>query len=96
MIKVDYHVPIRRSPAEVYDYVTDVERIPEVAAPGRVRRVTKHDAGPLQVGSRFTMEREARGSVATIDATVTALEPDVDSTSTPSTTTGSSATSRRR
>ena len=29
MIKVDYHVPIRRDPLAVYDYVTDVERIPE-------------------------------------------------------------------
>jgi uncharacterized membrane protein len=75
MIKVDYHVPIRRSPAEVYDYVTDIERIPEWQRLAGVRKVTKHDPGPLQVGSRFTMEREARGSVATIDATVTAVEP---------------------
>lgn len=75
MIKVDYHVPIRRSPTEVYDYVTDVERIPEWQHVAGVRKVTKHDRGPLQVGSRFTMEREARGNLATIDATVTTLEP---------------------
>ena len=75
MIKVDYHVPIRRSPTEVFDYVTDVERIPEWQHVAGMKKVTKHDAGPLQVGSRFTMEREARGNVATIDATVTALEP---------------------
>ena len=75
MIKVDHHVAIRRSPTEVYDYVTDVERIPEWQHVAGVRKVTKHDAEPLQVGSRFTMEREARGNVATIDSTVTALEP---------------------
>jgi uncharacterized membrane protein len=95
MIKVDYHVPIRRSATEVYDYVTDVERIPEWQHVAGVRKVTKHDPGPLQVGSRFTMEREARGNVATIDATVTAMEPGKRSTSIPSTTTGSSAISRR-
>jgi uncharacterized membrane protein len=75
MIKVDYHVPIRRNATEVYDYVTDVERIPDWQHVAGVRKVTKHDPGPLQVGSRFTMERESRGNVATIDATVTALEP---------------------
>ena len=71
MIKVDYDVPIRRSPAEVYDYVTDVERIPAWQHVAGVRKVTKHDPGPLQVGSRFTMERTARGNTAKIDATVT-------------------------
>ena len=75
MIKVDYTVPIRRGPTEVYDYVTDVERIPEWQHVAGVRKVTKHDPGPLHVGSRFTMERTSRGNVASIDATVTALEP---------------------
>ena len=75
MIKVDYTVPIRRGPTEVYDYITDVERIPEWQHVAGVRKVTKHDPGPLHVGSRFTMERASRGNVASIDATVTALEP---------------------
>jgi len=75
MIKVDYHVEIRRTPVEIFDYVTDVERIPDWQHVAGVRKVTKHDAGPLRVGSRFTMERQARGGVATIDATVTAIEP---------------------
>ena len=75
MIKVDYTVPIRRGPTEVYDYVTDVERIPEWQHVAGVRKVTKHDPGPLHVGSQFTMERASRGIVASIDATVTALEP---------------------
>ena len=46
MIKVDYTVPIRRGPTEVYDYVTDVERIPEWQHVAGVRKVTKHDPGP--------------------------------------------------
>ena len=75
MIKVDYDVPIKRSPTDVYDYVTDVERIPEWQHVAGVRKVTKHDSGPLQIGSRFRMERTSRGSTANIDATVTGLEP---------------------
>jgi uncharacterized protein YndB with AHSA1/START domain len=75
MIKVDYHVPIRRSPTDVFDYVTDVERIPEWQHVAGVKKVTKGTAGPLTVGSRFTMERQARGGLATIEAEVTGLEP---------------------
>jgi uncharacterized protein YndB with AHSA1/START domain len=75
MIKVDYHVPIRRSPMDVYAYVTDVERIPEWQHVAGVKNVTKGTDGPLAVGSRFTMERQARGGLATIQAEVTALEP---------------------
>lgn len=75
MIKVDYHVPIRRSPMDVYAYVTDVERIPEWQHVAGVKKVTKGTDGPLAVGSRFTMERQARGGLATIQAEVTALEP---------------------
>jgi uncharacterized protein YndB with AHSA1/START domain len=75
MIKVDYHVPIRRSPMDVYAYVTDVERIPEWQHVAGVKKVTKQTDGPLAVGGRFTMERQARGGLATIQAEVTALEP---------------------
>jgi uncharacterized protein YndB with AHSA1/START domain len=74
MIEVDYHVPIRRSATEVFDYVTDVERIPEWQHKAGVKRVTKQTAGPLAVGSRFTMERQAQRGLATINAEVTALE----------------------
>ena len=75
MVKVEYDVPIRRDPQAVYDYVTDVERIPEWQHQAGVRKVTKATPGPLAVGSRFTMERAGQRGVATIDATVTALEP---------------------
>ncbi len=75
MIEVDYHVPIRRSPTDVYAYVTDVERIPEWQHVAGVKKVSKQAAGPLTVGSRFAMERQARGGLATIEAEVTALEP---------------------
>jgi uncharacterized protein YndB with AHSA1/START domain len=75
MIKVDYHVPIRRDPMDVYAYVTDVERIPEWQHKAGVKKVTKQSPGPLEVGSRFTMERQAQRGLATIEAEVTALEP---------------------
>ena len=75
MIKVDYHVPIRRDPMAVYDYVTDVERIPEWQHKAGVKKVTRQSPGPLAVGSTFTMERQAQRGLATIQAEVTALEP---------------------
>jgi uncharacterized protein YndB with AHSA1/START domain len=75
MISVDYHVPIRRSPMDVYAYVTDVERIPEWQHQAGVKKVTKESPGPLAVGSRFTMERQAQRGLGTIKAEVTALEP---------------------
>jgi uncharacterized protein YndB with AHSA1/START domain len=75
MIKVDYHVPIRRNPMDVYNYVTDVERIPEWQHVAGVKKVTKQAAGQLRVGCRFAMERQARGGLATIEAEVTAIEP---------------------
>lgn len=75
MIEVEYHVPIRRDPMAVFEYVTDVERIPEWQHVAGVKTVTKQSDGPLAVGSRFTMERQARRGLATIQAEVTALEP---------------------
>jgi uncharacterized protein YndB with AHSA1/START domain len=75
MISVDYDVAIRREPADVFEYVTQVERIPEWQHVAGVRKVTKTDDGPLRVGSRFSMQRESRSGVATIDCEVTALEP---------------------
>ena len=74
MIEVDYHVPIRRAPTEVFDYVTDVERIPEWQHVAGVKKVTRQTTGPLAVGSTFTMERQAQRGLATIQAEVTALE----------------------
>lgn len=75
MITIDYHIPIRRGPMDVYAYVTDVERIPEWQHVAGIKKVTKQTSGPLAVGSTFTMERQARGGLATIRAEVTALEP---------------------
>ena len=75
MVKVEYDVTMAAPPEAVFDYVTDVERIPEWQSAAGVRRVTKADAGPLRVGSTFRMERESRGNVAQIDCTITTLEP---------------------
>jgi uncharacterized protein YndB with AHSA1/START domain len=75
MVKVDYEVSIRRSPQEVFEYVTQVERIPEWQREGGVRKVTREAREPLAVGSRFRMERESRGRMATIDCRVTRFDP---------------------
>lgn len=75
MVRVDYDVDIARPPNAVFDYVTDVERIPEWQSKAGVKKVTKAAAGPLQKGSRFTMERQGRGGLATIECEVTSVEP---------------------
>jgi uncharacterized protein YndB with AHSA1/START domain len=75
MVSVDYDVAIARSPGEVYDYITDVERIPEWQSVAGVKKVSKAAPGPLAVGGRFTMERVSRGRTATIDCTVKTLDP---------------------
>lgn len=75
MVKVEYDVPIRRPPEAVFDFVTDVERIPDWQHEAGVRNVAKATPAALAVGSRFTMERTANRRTATIDATVTRLDP---------------------
>ena len=75
MVKVDYDVLIRRAPEDVFAYVTQVEQIPEWQREGGVKKVTKSAEGPLAVGSRFRMDRESRGRMATIDCQVTRLDP---------------------
>ena len=68
MVKVDYDVLIRRAPEDVFAYVTQVEQIPEWQREGGVKKVTKSAEGPLAVGSRFRMDRESRGRMATTQA----------------------------
>src|SRR5205814_420797 len=75
MVKVDYDVAIGRNPQEVFDYITQVERIPEWQSQAGVKKVTRDMAVPLAVGSSFRMERESRGRTAAIDCRVTVLEP---------------------
>jgi uncharacterized protein YndB with AHSA1/START domain len=76
VITARYSLPLRSPPQVVFDYVTDVERMPEWQNVAGVRKVTRHEPGPLAVGSRFSIERMTRGKVVTLDATVTALDPD--------------------
>jgi uncharacterized protein YndB with AHSA1/START domain len=75
MVKFETSVPIRRSPDEVFQFVTAVERIPEWQREGGVTHVVRTDDGPMGPGSRFTMERTSRGRTATIDCEVTSWEP---------------------
>ena len=76
MIKVDYHVSIRRDPTAVYDYVTDVERIPEWQHVAGVKQGDQGvDPGPSRSAAGSRWSAQARGGLATIDATVTTLEP---------------------
>jgi uncharacterized protein YndB with AHSA1/START domain len=75
MVKFETSVAIRRSPDEVFGFVTSVERIPEWQREGGVTRVVRADDRPMGLGSRFSMDRTSRGRTATIDCEVTAWEP---------------------
>jgi uncharacterized protein YndB with AHSA1/START domain len=76
MVSVDYEVAIRRSPAEVFDYITRVEEFADWqhdAGVTAVHRVTPEPTGP---GSRFVIERSGpRGGTGRIECDVTAFEP---------------------
>ena len=75
MIHVQRRVHLDPPPAEVFAYLTDVERIPEWQAEAGIKRVTRSDSGPMGAGSQFRMERYAQGRTAGIDATMNLWEP---------------------
>jgi uncharacterized protein YndB with AHSA1/START domain len=64
---------IARPPAEVFDAVTDLSRLPQWQP--RVVEATQLDAGPLGVGSRLREVRELRGKRLEQVVEVDAFEP---------------------
>lgn len=76
MVNVQYDVRIGRSPESVFRYITQVETYAEWQRKGGIERVTRVDEGPTRLGTRFQMERRARGGkLATIDCEVTGFDP---------------------
>lgn len=71
MISVEHTVEIARPVEEVFDYLTDVARLPEWQE--SVSEV--HVDGPLAAGSRFRDVREFMGRRASSTLEVTAFEP---------------------
>ena len=70
MITLEHSVEIDRPAAEVFDYLADVERLPEWHS--SVREVQAD--GPVAVGSRFRDVRELMGRRAASTLEVTALD----------------------
>lgn len=76
MVWVQHDVRIGRTPEAVFAYLTRVETYAEWQRKGGIERVTRIDAGPTRLGTRFQLERRARGgTLAMIDCEVTAFEP---------------------
>ena len=71
MITVEHTVEIERPITEVFEYLTDVGRLPEWQT--SVSEV--HVDGPLEQGARFREVREFMGRRATSTLEVTAFEP---------------------
>lgn len=73
MITVRRTVSLSAAPDEVFAYVSEVRRLPEWQSGAGITHVELNE--PMAPGARFRMERLSRGRTATIDCTVTALEP---------------------
>lgn len=76
MVRVDYEVAIRRSPSDVFDYITQVEEFADWQHDAGVTAVRRLTPAPTASGSRFVIERRGpRGGTAAIDCEVTVFEP---------------------
>ena len=76
-IRHEVHVRIDRPASVVFAALVDVERWPEWLIATGIRHVTLVDGAPLRVGPRLHIDQSAAGRAATIEATVTKLEPGV-------------------
>lgn len=76
MVTVDYEVAIRRSPEDVFAYITQVEEFADWQRKAGLTAARRTTPGPIGPGSRFVLERAGRnGGTAHIDCEVTAFEP---------------------
>jgi uncharacterized protein YndB with AHSA1/START domain len=71
VIRVEVALEIERSPQEVFDYLTDVDRVPEWQASA----LESHADGPLGVGARIHETRRLLGRDAHTELEVSAFDP---------------------
>ena len=71
MLRAELTIEIARSVEDVFDYLTDVEKLPEWQ--GSV--VSSRANGPLREGSRIVEQRSLLGHEAETELEVTAYEP---------------------
>jgi uncharacterized protein YndB with AHSA1/START domain len=76
-IDLETEVVIARPPADVFAQLIAVERWPEWLIASGIVRVERTDAaGPLAAGATLWIDQRVAGRSTTLDARVTALEPD--------------------
>jgi uncharacterized protein YndB with AHSA1/START domain len=71
MIRIELTVEIARAPEEVFELLSDIERLPEWQASA----VEAHTEGPLAEGSRVTEKRRRLGREVDTELEVVAYEP---------------------
>jgi carbon monoxide dehydrogenase subunit G len=71
VVRIDFTIEVERSAPEVFDYLSDVERLPEWQASA----LESHAEGPLAEGSRIVERRKVMGREITNELEVTAYDP---------------------
>lgn len=71
MIRIELTVEIGRTPGDVFELLSDVERLPE----WQTSAVEAHTDGPLAQGSRITEKRRLLGREVDSELEVVAYEP---------------------
>ena len=74
-VSVEIETRIARPPSDVFDALTDVERLPEWLIASGITRVQRLDAGPLAAGSRLRISQTVAGRSTVLDGSVTVLVP---------------------
>lgn len=71
MIRIEFTVAIERPPAEVFEYLSDIERLPEWQSSA----VVAHAEGPLREGARVAEKRRLLGREVESELEVVAYDP---------------------
>ena len=71
MIRIELTIAIERSQEDVFELLTDVERLPE----WQTSAIEAHTEGPLAEGSRITEKRRLLGREVDSELEVVAYEP---------------------
>jgi uncharacterized membrane protein len=73
MARFEHEVVIARPPAEVFAYLTDLDKLPEWQQ--SILEIRREDDGPLEAGARFIEVRRVAGRRIESTIEVAALEP---------------------
>jgi uncharacterized protein YndB with AHSA1/START domain len=71
VIRIELTIEIERAPEEVFELLSDIERLPE----WQTSAVEAHTDGPLREGSRISEKRRLLGREADTELEVVAYEP---------------------